>query len=76
MAKPTSTEKPRAVDCLIGIVEQAIAFRFTERSPTIGDLARVVNTASRLLRFADVDQRIETENAVTLAVAKKLQLMS
>jgi hypothetical protein len=76
MAKPTATEKPRAVDCLIGIVEQAIAFRFTERSPTISDLARTVNTASRLMRFQDVDQRIETENAVTLAIAKKMGLVS
>jgi hypothetical protein len=76
MAKPSATEKTRAVDCLIGIVEQAVAFRFTERTPTISDLARVVNTASRLLRFGDVDERIETENKVTLTIAKKLQLVS
>jgi hypothetical protein len=76
MVKPTATERPKAVNCLIGIVEQAIACRFTERGPTISDLARLVNTASRLLRFADVDHRIEVENAVTLAVAKKLQLVS
>jgi hypothetical protein len=77
MAKSTTTaERPKAVDCLVGIVEQAIAFRFTERTPTLSDLARVVNTASRLLRFADIDERITTENQVTLAVAKKLQLVS
>jgi hypothetical protein len=76
MAKTTVTEtKPKAVDCLVGIVEQAIAFRFTERTPTLSDLARLVNTASRLLRFQDVDQRIETENAATLALVKKRGLV-
>ena len=76
MAKPAATEKPKAVDTLINIVEQAIALRFTERDPTISDLARTVNTASRLLRFQDVDQRIEVENAATLALVKKRQLVS
>ena len=76
MAKPSTTEKPKAVETLTNIVEQAIAFRFTERNPTIGDLARLVNTGSRLLRFSDVDERLSVENATTVALAKKLQLMS
>jgi hypothetical protein len=76
MAKVSATEKPKAVETLIGVVEQAIAFRFVERSPTIGDLARLVNTGSRLLRFSDVDERLSVENATTVALAKKLALMS
>jgi hypothetical protein len=76
MAKPTITEKPKAVETLTNIVEQAIAFRFTERSPTIGDLARLTNTANRLLRFSDIDERLSVENATTVALAKKLSLMS
>ena len=77
MAKPTSTtERPKAVDTIVGITEQAIAFRFTERTPTLSDVARVVSTASRLLRFADLDERIEVENAAVLMLAKKRQLVS
>ena len=38
MAKPSTTEKPKSVDCLVGIVEQAVAFRFADRNPTISDL--------------------------------------
>ena len=57
-------------------VEFVVAFRYTERTPTISDLARVVNTASRLLRFSNLDERIEVENAAVLALAKKRQLVS
>ena len=71
MAKPTSTtERPKAVDTIVGITEQAIAFRFTERTPTLSDVARVVSTASRLLRFADLDERIEVENAAVLPIGE------
>ena len=73
MAKPNTG--PKSVDTLANIVEQVVALRFVERTPTLSDLARLVNTASRLLRFHDVDERIETENKVTLAVAKKLSLI-
>ena len=84
MAKPTSSVqgtgdnagRPKSIDTLANITEQALAFRYPDRSPTLSDVARVVNTASRLLRFSDVDHRIEVENAVTLVVAKKLQLVS
>jgi hypothetical protein len=76
MAKTTVVaERPKAVDCLVGIVEQAIAYRFVDRTPTLSDLARLTNTASRLLRFTDVDERIETENAATLALVKKRGLV-
>jgi hypothetical protein len=78
MAKPTSgtEQRPKSIDTLVNITEQALAFRYPDRSPTLSDVARLVNTASRLLRFSDVDHRIEVENAVTLVVAKKLQLVS
>jgi hypothetical protein len=76
-SKTTVTnERPKAVDTIIAITEQAIAFRFTERTPTLSDVARVVSTASRLLRFADLDERIEVENAAVLQLAKKRQLVS
>jgi hypothetical protein len=76
MAKPTVSERPKSVETLISIVEQAIAYRFTERTPTLSDVARVVSTASRLLRFSNLDERIEVENAAVLALAKKRQLVS
>jgi hypothetical protein len=77
MAKTTATaERPKSIDTLASITEQALNYRFADRTPTFADIARMVNTASRLLRFSDVDHRIEVENAVTLVVAKKLQLVS
>jgi hypothetical protein len=76
MAKPSTTEKPKAVDTLVAIVEMVIPHRFADRQPSLGDVARLTNTASRTLRFQDVDERISVENAVTLAVARKLQLVS
>jgi hypothetical protein len=76
MAKSTVTEQPKAVDALVGITEQAIAVRYTDRTPTLSDLVRVVSTASRLLRYDNLDERIEVENAAVLALAKKRQLVS
>jgi hypothetical protein len=67
-------ERPKAVDVLVGITEQAIAFRFAEKTPTLSDMVRIVSTASRLLRYANQDERIEVENAAMLALAKKRQL--
>jgi hypothetical protein len=76
MAKPTATaERPKSIDTLVNITEQALAFRYTERTPTLSDVARVVNTASRLLRFSDLDERIEVENATVILLAKKRQLV-
>jgi hypothetical protein len=76
MAKNTGNERPKAVDALIGLTELAITFRYTDRAPTLSDVARVVNTASRLLRFSNIDERIEVENAAVLQLAKKRQLVS
>jgi hypothetical protein len=72
---PTS-ERPKAVDVLTGVIEQVIPYRFDGREPTISDLARMVSTASRLIRFDNIDERIEVENATVLRLAKQRQLMS
>jgi hypothetical protein len=78
MAKaPVTTEqRPKALDVLVGIVDIVLTFRFAERTPTLSDMARIVSTASRLLRFSNFDERIETENQVVLMLAKKRQLVS
>ena len=79
MAKaPTTTTEPRpkALDVLVGIVDIVLTFRFAERTPTLSDMARIVSTASRLLRFSNLDERIETENQAVLALARKRQLVS
>jgi hypothetical protein len=75
MAKTPTAERPKAVDALIDITERAIAFRYTERNPTLSDVARVVSTASRLLRYDNIDERIEVENATVLALVKKRGLV-
>ena len=75
MAKASGTE-PKAVDALVDIAERAIAFRFADRAASLNDLVRVVSTASRLLRYEDLDHRIEVENAAVLQLAKKRQLVS
>jgi hypothetical protein len=79
MAKTTVTgdaARPKSIDVLASITEQALNYRFTDRTPTFADIARMVNTASRLLRFDSVDAKIEIENATTILLAKKLALVS
>ena len=75
MAKAPVTEH-KAVDALVDIAERAIAFRFADKTPGLNEMVRVVGTASRLLRYDNVDERIEVENAAVLALAKKRQLVS
>ena len=75
-ASTTTTEpRPRAIDVLVGITDIVLAFRFAERTPTLSDMARIVSTASRLLRFSNLDERIEVENQAVLALAKKRELI-
>ncbi|MGO9400784.1 MAG: hypothetical protein ACLP19_23515 [Xanthobacteraceae bacterium] len=69
-------ERPKPVDVLVGVTEIALAYRYPEKMPTISDMARTVSTASRLLRFSNLDERIETENQAVLALARKKQLVS
>ena len=76
-AKPTTTdERPKALDVLVGVTEIALSYRYPEKTPTISDMARTVSTASRLLKFSNLDERIETENLAVLALARKRQLVS
>jgi hypothetical protein len=76
MAKASvTTERPKLVDVLVGVTEIALEYRYPEKAPTISEMARTVSTASRLLRFSNLDERIETENAAVLALAKKRQLL-
>jgi hypothetical protein len=71
-----STEQPKALDALIGIVDVAIAFRFAERVPTLSDLARVVAASSRVLHIRDLDERISVENSAVMVLAKKRNMVS
>jgi len=77
MAKAeTTTQRPKALDTLIGIVEQAVAFRYADRTPTLTDLARLASTASRCLRYDNVDEQISVTNAAVISVAKRRNLIS
>jgi hypothetical protein len=78
MKSPTKIEpasKPKATDTLIAVTEAVLAYRGDER-PTLSLIARIINRASRLLRISDIDERMESENAATLSLAKKLRLVS
>jgi hypothetical protein len=77
MAKTAATtDRPKALDTLIGIVEQAVAFRFVDRTPSLADLARLAQTASRCLRYDNVDEQISVVNAAVISVAKRRNLIS
>ena len=56
--------------------ELALTYKFPDRVATISEMSRTVSTASRLLRFSNLDEKIETENQVALTLAKKRQLIS
>ena len=75
MAKPTATERPKAFDTLVAIVDLVIPLRHPDRDPSLSDIARLTSTASGVLRFGNLDERIETENRAVLQVAKKMQLV-
>jgi hypothetical protein len=84
MAKaPSSTaanaavaERPRALDVLTNIAEQAIDLRYADRRVTLVDVGRAVIAASRVLHIRDLDERISVENAAVIQIAKKRQLVS
>ena len=71
-----TTEQPKPLDALIGIVDLAIPVRYPGRIPTLSDLARLVSSASRVLHVRDLDERISTENAAVMMLAKKRGLVS
>jgi hypothetical protein len=78
MAKATTptTERPKALDVLTNIADQAIEFRYADRRVTLVDVGRAVIAASRVLHIRDLDERISCENAAVLGIAKKRQLVS
>jgi hypothetical protein len=76
VSAPTGAERPKALDVLVSVTELALTYRYPERTPTLSDMARTVSTASRLLRFSNLDERIETENLAVLALARKRQMVS
>ena len=65
-----------AVDVLVNVSELALTYKFPDRVATISEMSRTVSTASRSLRFSNLDEKIETENQVVLTLAKKRQLIS
>jgi hypothetical protein len=73
---PVTEVRPKAVDLLTSITEQVLVFRYGDRTITLADMARCVSGASRLLRFGDMDERIETENKALMELARKRQLVS
>jgi hypothetical protein len=75
MAKATDN-RPKALDTLVALIELIIPHRYHDRDPSLSDIARLVSNASRVLRFSNIDERIETENRATLLLAKKLALIS
>ena len=76
MSKQPKLGPKAAVEALVAVVETVLPFRVEpETAPTLGEVARVVGQASRLLRISDADERITVENQATVALAKKRNLM-
>jgi hypothetical protein len=73
---PTVTEKPKVLDVLIDITDQALDFRFPEKPPKLIDIGKVVIAASRALHIKDGAEREQCENAAVMAIARKRQLVS
>jgi hypothetical protein len=69
-------ERPKPLDTLIAITEQAIAFRYVDRVPSLVDIGRITIAASRILHVKDLDEKISIENAAALAIAKKRELIN
>jgi hypothetical protein len=74
-AKPANGQT-KTLDVLVEISDLAVGHRFVTKTPKLVDVARAVSLASRLLRFDNMDERIETENAAVLALAKRRSLLS
>jgi hypothetical protein len=73
-AAKSDNSKSKAVDTLVAVTEIVLQHRGDK--PTIASIARVTNRASHLLRIGDLDERLETENAATIQIAKRQGLMS
>jgi hypothetical protein len=75
-APVTTAERPKALDVLVGITEQAIDFRYADKKLTLVDIGRAVIVASRVLHIRDLDERISCENAAVLQIAKARRLIN
>jgi hypothetical protein len=71
-----STERPRALDTLTNIINEAVAYRFPDRTPSVSEVARLAATASRLMRFSNIDERIEYENRCVLEFTQRKATVS
>ena len=67
-------QTPDAVEALCNIVEIALAFRNDTR-PTLTTVAKLASRGSGLLKL-DTDVKVNVENSATVALAKKLNLVS
>jgi hypothetical protein len=65
-----------ALNVLTSITEEALAFRFGDKTVRLTDIGKVVITASRVLNIRDADERVSVENAAVVALAKKRNLLS
>ncbi len=75
MKTPTKTElKPKAVETLEQIAEAVLAYR--QERPSLRVIARIIGRASSLLGINDRDERADAENAATVTLAKKFNLVS
>jgi hypothetical protein len=75
MKANVKSDRPKAVDTLVNIAEIVLQHR-GEDKPRLTTVARVTNRASGLLHYDSLDERLETENAATIQIAKKHGLMS
>jgi hypothetical protein len=74
---PTAQPSPaKAVDVLTSITQEALAFRFGDKTVRLTDIGKLVIAASRVLNIRDADERISVENAAVIALAKKRNLLS
>ena len=81
MSKPTKaaeapkTEAAKSVEALVQIADVVFENRGNEK-PTFAEVARLANKASGLLRIKDRDEKLSIENAATIQIAKKYNLVS
>lgn len=76
--EPQKSEQPKSdqskrVEALIAIADVVLAFQDNAK-PTLGELARITNRASGLLRIKG-DERTAIENAATLEIARARSLL-
>ncbi|MDA9533159.1 hypothetical protein [Bradyrhizobium sp. CCBAU 25338] len=74
----TKNEQPKSdqskrVEALIAIADVVLAYQDNAK-PSLGELARITNRASGLLRIKG-DERMAIENAATLEIARARSLL-